>query len=75
MAMVGISPLVAVVPTLNSPIKSMEDLIAVAKAQPGTMNFASGGVGTTPHMAGELLGVQRRHQDGARRLSAAKRPA
>ena len=33
----------------------MQDLIAEAKAKNGTMNFASGGVGTTPHMAGELL--------------------
>ena len=68
MAMIGISPLVAVV-NADSPIKSITDLIAEAKAKNGTMNFASGGVGTTPHMAGELLGVQRRHQDGARRLS------
>ena len=54
MAMIGISPLVAVV-NANSPIKSIKDLIAEAKAKNGTMNFGSGGVGTTPHMAGELL--------------------
>ena len=54
MAMIGISPLVAVV-NADSPIKSIEDLIAEAKAKNGTMNFGSGGVGTTPHMAGELL--------------------
>jgi tripartite-type tricarboxylate transporter receptor subunit TctC len=54
MAMIGISPLVAVV-NADSPIKSIKDLIAEAKARNGTMNFASGGVGTTPHMAGELL--------------------
>ena len=54
MAMIGISPLVAVV-NANSPIKSIKDLIAEAKARNGTMNFGSGGVGTTPHMAGELL--------------------
>src|ERR1041385_2121578 len=53
-AMIGISPLVAVV-NANSPIKSIKDLIAEAKARNGTMNFGSGGVGTTPHMAGELL--------------------
>ena len=56
MAMVGISPLVAVVPT-SSPIKSMAELIAFAKSQPGGMTFGSGGVGTTPHMSGELLGL------------------
>ena len=54
MAMIGISPLVAVV-NANSPIHSIKDLIAEAKAKGGTMNFGSGGVGTTPHMAGELL--------------------
>jgi tripartite-type tricarboxylate transporter receptor subunit TctC len=54
MAMIGISPLVAVV-NASSPIKSLQDLIAEAKAQDGAMNFASGGVGTTPHMSGELF--------------------
>jgi tripartite-type tricarboxylate transporter receptor subunit TctC len=54
MAMIGISPLVAVV-NADSAVKSIKDLIAEAKARNGTMNFASGGVGTTPHMAGELL--------------------
>ncbi|MBX9823467.1 MAG: tripartite tricarboxylate transporter substrate binding protein [Xanthobacteraceae bacterium] len=54
LAMIGVSPLVAVV-NANSPIKTLHDLITEAKAKNGTMNFASGGVGTTPHMAGELL--------------------
>ena len=54
MAMIGVSPLVAVV-NANSPIHSIKDLVAEAKARNGTMNFGSGGVGTTPHMAGELL--------------------
>jgi tripartite-type tricarboxylate transporter receptor subunit TctC len=54
LAMIGISPLVAVV-NANSPIHSIKDLIAGAKAKNGTMNFGSGGVGTTPHMAGELF--------------------
>jgi tripartite-type tricarboxylate transporter receptor subunit TctC len=54
LAMIGISPLVAVV-NANSPIHSINDLIAEAKAKNGTMNFGSGGVGTTPHMAGELF--------------------
>jgi tripartite-type tricarboxylate transporter receptor subunit TctC len=53
-AMVGISPLVAVV-NANSPIHSIKELIAEAKAKNGAMNFGSGGVGTTPHMAGELF--------------------
>jgi tripartite-type tricarboxylate transporter receptor subunit TctC len=53
-AMIGISPLVAVV-NASSPIHSIKDLIAEAKTKNGAMNFGSGGVGTTPHMAGELL--------------------
>jgi tripartite-type tricarboxylate transporter receptor subunit TctC len=54
LAMIGVSPLVAVV-NAGSPIRTLQDLIAEARAKNGTMNFASGGVGTTPHMAGELL--------------------
>ena len=54
MAMIGISPLVAVV-NADSAVKSIADLIAEAKARNGSMNFGSGGVGTTPHMAGELF--------------------
>ena len=54
LAMIGVSPLVAVV-NADSPIKSIKDLIAAAKDKNGAMNFGSGGVGTTPHMAGELF--------------------
>jgi len=53
-AMVGVSPLVAVVKS-SMPVNSIKDLIAMAKEKNGTMNFGSGGVGTTPHMAGELF--------------------
>jgi len=56
-AMAGVSPLVMVVhPSL--PVQSVQDVIAMAKAKPGTLNFASGGLGTTPHMAGELFSIQ-----------------
>ena len=37
------------------PAKSVRELIEMAKERPGAINFASGGVGTTPHMAAELL--------------------
>jgi tripartite-type tricarboxylate transporter receptor subunit TctC len=39
----------------NVPGKNMSELVALAKAQPGKLNFASAGVGGLPHLAGELL--------------------
>jgi tripartite-type tricarboxylate transporter receptor subunit TctC len=56
-AKAGISPLVLVVHP-SVPARSVIDLIALAKASPGTINFGSGGLGTTPHMAGELFSIQ-----------------
>jgi tripartite-type tricarboxylate transporter receptor subunit TctC len=37
------------------PVRSVPDFIAYAKANPGRINFASGGVGNTQHMSGELF--------------------
>jgi len=37
------------------PAQNLAEFIAMAKADPGKINFASGGVGTSPHMSGELL--------------------
>jgi tripartite-type tricarboxylate transporter receptor subunit TctC len=37
------------------PAKSVEELVALARAQPGALTFASGGSGSTPHMAAELF--------------------
>jgi tripartite-type tricarboxylate transporter receptor subunit TctC len=39
----------------NVPAKNMSELVALAKAQPGRLNFASTGNGSLPHLAGELL--------------------
>jgi tripartite-type tricarboxylate transporter receptor subunit TctC len=52
--------LVAKVPEMlvvagNVPAKDMKELVALAKAQPGKLNFASSGPGSLPHLAGELL--------------------
>ncbi len=44
---------------------TLPELIALAKARPGTVNFGSGGAGTSIHLAGELLrdaaGIDIRH--------------
>jgi len=42
---------------LDFPAKTLAEFIALAKTEPGRINFASGGVGTSPHMSGELLEV------------------
>ena len=47
-------PLLMVVPNA-SPAKSVSDFIAFAREKKGRVTFASPGVGTVPHLAGELL--------------------
>jgi tripartite-type tricarboxylate transporter receptor subunit TctC len=37
------------------PVKGVADLIKLAKAKPGVLTYASGGIGTSNHLAGELL--------------------
>ena len=39
----------------NVPAKNMAELVALAKARPGKLNFASAGIGGLPHLAGELF--------------------
>ena len=53
-SMSAVSPLVLVVHP-SVPAQSVKDVIAMAKAKAGTLNFGSGGLGTTPHMTGELF--------------------
>jgi len=52
--LIGSSPLVLCA-AANTPYKTLQDVIAAAKAKPGTIAFASPGNGTSPHLAGELL--------------------
>ena len=37
------------------PVKSVRELIALAKARPGALNYSAGGGGSTPHIAAELF--------------------
>ena len=53
-AYVGYVPNVLVVhPSI--PAKNVKELIAIAKSRPGQMSYASSGVGSTQHLAGEML--------------------
>lgn len=54
LSVISSSPLVLVTaPELH--VKTFQEFIAYGKANPGKLNFASAGVGTTPHLAGELF--------------------
>ena len=53
-APINVSDLVIVVHP-SVPAKTMQEFIALAKSQPGKMNYASSGQGTPYHMAGELF--------------------
>jgi tripartite-type tricarboxylate transporter receptor subunit TctC len=52
--LLGEVPLVLLV-SATLPVTDVPSFIALAKKQPGTLNFGSGGVGTSMHLAGELL--------------------
>jgi tripartite-type tricarboxylate transporter receptor subunit TctC len=53
-ALLATVPIVLMVhPSL--PVKNVQELIALAKAKPGMLNFGSSGIGSTNHLAGELL--------------------
>jgi tripartite-type tricarboxylate transporter receptor subunit TctC len=52
--MVGLSPYVLLV-NPSVPVRTVKELIALAKARPGALSFGSGGIGTPGHLAGEML--------------------
>ncbi|GAA4331618.1 tripartite tricarboxylate transporter substrate binding protein [Pigmentiphaga soli] len=55
-AFLGISPFVLVVhPAV--PARTVAELVAYGKSAPGKLNFGSSGVGTSPHLAGELFSM------------------
>ena len=50
----AVTPVVLMVSN-DLPVKNLDELIAYAKANPGKVSFGSAGVGTIPHLAGELF--------------------
>jgi tripartite-type tricarboxylate transporter receptor subunit TctC len=50
---VHLTPVLVVSP--NSPARTVAELIALAKSKPGGLTYASGGVGNSQHLAGELF--------------------
>src|SRR4249920_2041600 len=55
-SLIGAAPqLIVVNPSL--PVKSIKDLITLAKSSKDGLNFGSGGIGTLPHLGGEMFKV------------------
>ena len=53
-SLIGTFPNILVVPN-TSPVKSVSELISYAKANKGNVTFGSSGIGTSPHLNGELF--------------------
>jgi tripartite-type tricarboxylate transporter receptor subunit TctC len=53
-SLIGLVPLVVIVPT-QSPLKSLNELVAAAKANPDKLSYGTPGIGTSNHMATELF--------------------
>ncbi|RYG14771.1 MAG: tripartite tricarboxylate transporter substrate binding protein [Burkholderiales bacterium] len=56
-AMLGVSPLLLVVPA-SSPLRTLDDVLKASRAKNGGLTSGSPGIGTSPHMALELLADQ-----------------
>lgn len=63
-ALISINPLVLAAPA-NGPYKTVQELIAAAKAKPGEISYSSPGIGTAPHLAAimfqEATGIKLQH--------------
>jgi tripartite-type tricarboxylate transporter receptor subunit TctC len=55
--LIGVTPMVFVAGPKTG-VKTMEDALALARRNPGTLNFASSGIGTPLHVAGELINLK-----------------
>jgi tripartite-type tricarboxylate transporter receptor subunit TctC len=55
--LIGEGPAVLVVP-MDLKVKTVADLVALAKSSPGKLNYSSAGVGSSSHFAAELLRMQ-----------------
>jgi tripartite-type tricarboxylate transporter receptor subunit TctC len=56
-ALINTAAVVLVVPP-STGVKSLQELIALAKSKPGQILYASTGVGTAPHLSGELFSMR-----------------
>ena len=56
MSLVASTPNILVVHP-STPARTVKEVVALAKAKPGTLNFASAGVGSSSHLAGELFRI------------------
>ena len=53
-SLLALQPLIIVVPN-QLPARTVKEFIELARSKPGGLNFGSGGIGTTPHLAFELF--------------------
>ncbi len=56
-SIIGSSPTV-IVASKNFPANTFAEFLSYAKANPGKVNFATAGIGTAPHLAGEMIKLQ-----------------
>lgn len=53
-SLTAVGPNILVVPA-NSPFKTLEDMLAAARAKPATLNFGTSGPGSMAHLGGEMI--------------------